>query len=163
MSLFSHGTLQPSPSITSCSSPLDASPSRGLFPVYDEDPGSSPVAPLGLHVARIRMKPYDQRVIQPVSLCRVVNMKVFFKIILISQVGGPASKRSEPASSCDSSSAQENKRRKDDHDERSLTTQSENNVTATCNKFVSCRGQNRIQRCHSETEATIMRALQRCE
>jgi len=94
---------------------------------------------LGLHVARIRMKPYDQRVIQP--------------------VGGPASKRSEPASSCDS--AQENKRRKDDHDERSLTTQSENNVTATCNKLVSCRGQNRIQRCHSETEATIMRALQR--
>lgn len=38
---------------------------RGLF-VNDEDPCSSPLAPLGLHAVRLRMKP--SRVIQPVSL-----------------------------------------------------------------------------------------------
>ena len=37
---------------------------RGLF-INDEDPGSSPLAPLGLHAARLRIKP--SRVIQPVS------------------------------------------------------------------------------------------------
>ncbi len=36
---------------------------RGLF-VQDEDTGSSPLAPLGLHALRLRMKP--SRVIQPV-------------------------------------------------------------------------------------------------
>ena len=39
---------------------------RGLF-INDEDPGSSPLAPLGLHAARLRIKP--SRAIQPVSYC----------------------------------------------------------------------------------------------
>ena len=38
---------------------------RGLF-VQDEDTGSSPLAPLGLHALRLRMKP--SRVIQPVKI-----------------------------------------------------------------------------------------------
>ena len=38
---------------------------RGLF-VQDEDTGSSPLAPLGLHALRLRMKP--SRVIQPVGI-----------------------------------------------------------------------------------------------
>jgi len=39
---------------------------RGLFVHDDHDTGSSPVAPLGLHLARIRTKQVDQRIIQPV-------------------------------------------------------------------------------------------------
>lgn len=112
--------------------------SPGLVSEMD-DPGSSPVAPLGLHIARFRMKPYGQRkVIQP--------------------VGGPPSKRCDPPSVEGSPAVQESKRRKDDDDDRpsGISFCSNSNV-------VSIRGAtHRIQRCHSETEATIMRALQRC-
>lgn len=49
----------------SLQSPVHESPIARGFRVQDEDTGSSPLAPLGLHAARLRMKP--MRVIQPVS------------------------------------------------------------------------------------------------
>jgi len=127
------------------SSPMNMSPvARGLF-INDEDPGSSPLAPLGLHAARLRIKP--SRVIQP--------------------VGGPSFKRSEPSSADSSVQLQENKRRKDDNDDRPVFKCLDNNVgnnnkvpSSSCSSSLS-RLPHRIQRCHSETEATIMRALQR--
>lgn len=62
-SMFDHAT--PNSRSQGCDSPMAMSPvARGLF-VHDEDPGSSPLAPLGLHALRLRMKP--SRVIQPVS------------------------------------------------------------------------------------------------
>lgn len=57
------------------SSPINmSSVARGLF-VHDEDPGSSPLAPLGLHAVRLRMKP--SRVIQTVSLFMPENPSFF--------------------------------------------------------------------------------------
>jgi len=123
-------------SLTGGCSPMNLSPvARGLF-INDEDPGSSPLAPLGLHAARLRIKP--SRVIQP--------------------VGGPPFKRSEPSSADSSAQLQENKRRKDDNDDRPVFKCLDNNVG---NNNKVARLPHRIQRCHSETEATIMRALQR--
>nr|CAH0105318.1 unnamed protein product [Daphnia galeata] len=121
-------------------SPMNQSPvARGLF-VHDEDTGSSPLAPLGLHALRLRMKP--SRVIQP--------------------VGGPPFKRSEPSSSVDSAvQQQENKRRKDDNNDRPVFTSLDHNVGNNNKTVALSRLPHRIQRCHSETEATIMRALQR--
>ncbi|XP_057381883.1 M-phase inducer phosphatase 2-like isoform X1 [Daphnia carinata] len=120
-------------------SPLNQSPvARGLF-LQDEDSGSSPLPPLGLHALRLRMQP--SRVIQP--------------------VGGPPFKRSEPSSADSAVQQQENKRRKDDNDDRPVFTSLDHNVGNNNKTAALSRLPHRIQRCHSETEATIMRALQR--
>ncbi len=63
------------------SSPINmSSVARGLF-VHDEDTGSSPLAPLGLHAVRLRMKP--SRVIQTVSLFMPENPSFFLSYIRI--------------------------------------------------------------------------------
>ena len=56
---------------------------RGLF-VQDEDTGSSPLAPLGLHALRLRMKP--SRVIQPVGISPLLLLLSFSDLFAVRKV-----------------------------------------------------------------------------
>jgi len=54
-------------------SPIKMSPAAAGIFAHDEDTGASPLAPLGLHSLRLRMKP--SRVIQPVRMFLFICLK----------------------------------------------------------------------------------------